>query len=396
MLAPMEFASEEMIPSAPTAAADAPAEAGSPRVKDSWSRGELFTGALVLVLLAFATSAQGLVALRALGSDVTYAEVVLRHAAMWTFWGLAALVLVPLWNWSSETLPTWGHWTFHVVGSIVDSLLSCVLLQRLAEDLAPAFMQEAHDAVMREMGLPPVMLPGLVVYWAICGLTSLRNARRGLASQRLEAHRVAQRNAELEASLQTARFNLLKRQVQPHFLFNALNTVACLAEEGEPARTRGVVLSLAGVLRSTLEITDADATTLGDEIHLAQQYLDVQRARFGDRFEVHWDVESPALGMELPPLLLITLMENVVEHALGRTTGSVRLEVEASARDRGMTLVVRDDGPGFPVDVLEGRASGTGLANSRARLQHLLGERQRMTLKNRPSGGATVQVEVTR
>lgn len=361
---------------------------------EAWSGGELVAGGLVLVLLALATSAQGFVAFEGMGADVAYTDLLLRHGAMWSFWGAAGLLLVPAWGWTGSRLPAAAHLGVHVLGSAAASFLSWWLLHFLASDLVSPVLGARAAPGTPPPKLPPVILPGLSVYWIICGLASLRAARRGLAAERLEAHLVAKRNAELEASLQAARFDLLQRQVQPHFLFNALNTVACLAEEGEGARTKEVVLSLAGVLRSTIDAADSGAVPLADEVRLARQYLDVQRARFGDRLDVRWDLEPEAMTLDLPPLLLITLVENVVEHALARSTRGTRLEIVARAEGERVSLTVRDDGPGFPEDVLEGRAAGTGLASSRARLEHLHGTRQSMRLANRATGGAEVVVEV--
>jgi two-component system, LytTR family, sensor kinase len=203
----------------------------------------------------------------------------------------------------------------------------------------------------------------------------------------------------LERQLAEARLDALRRQLDPHFLFNTLNAVASLVER-DPRGVRKMISRLGALLRFSLEGADAPEIPLRRELDLLQQYLDIMQVRFQGRLEVTMDTDARTLDALVPTLILQPLVENAIKHGIepqrdgGRITIATRLE--------GDTVVLRvsDDGPGVMLGesplALAGEAptGGVGLRNTRARLAQLYGNQQRFTLARDDERGAVAEVRI--
>jgi len=202
----------------------------------------------------------------------------------------------------------------------------------------------------------------------------------------------AEQQAELAARAREeateAQLSALQAQMNPHFLFNALNTVASLVRIN-PRTAETTVEHLSDVLRRTLARSSRTTGTVGEEIEYLKAYLAVEQQRFGDRLAVEWAVTPEALPCRLPPLVLQPLVENALRHGLGARLEGGRLRISAARHNGRLELAVSDDGAGLPPRVLE----GTGLGNLRRRLSTLYGEAARLSLESsRP--GTTVRLEL--
>lgn len=193
-----------------------------------------------------------------------------------------------------------------------------------------------------------------------------------------------QRQKELAAR---AELQLLRAQVRPHFIFNALNTIASQVHHDPDVADR-MIVGLGTLLRRSLDHDDAMEVPLRDEIELARAYLDIEQARFEDRLEVEWNMESAAQDALVPSLLLQPLVENAVRHGLAPRAAPGRLCISGRRRGSEVLLSVEDDGIGLPRQVIE----GIGLATVRAKLARLYGPRQSFLLEPRPGGGAAATV----
>jgi sensor histidine kinase YesM len=227
------------------------------------------------------------------------------------------------------------------------------------------------------------------VYWAIVGGVQAVRASR-------EARERQQATARLEAGLAEARLAALRAQLDPHFLFNTLNAVSALALRGEREGVVEALSTLSDLLRSTLGGAPTQEVALGDELALLDRYLQIQRLRFSDRLTVERDVAPETLDAAVPAMLLQPLVENAIQHGVAVRPGPTRIVVRARLDGDALHLAVLDTGPGFP----DGSASGAngngaregiGLANSRARLAQLYGDRQRLECRNVVGAGALVE-----
>jgi two-component system sensor histidine kinase LytS len=204
-----------------------------------------------------------------------------------------------------------------------------------------------------------------------------------------------QLSSQLQLSeLQTATATALQAQMEPHFVFNALNTIAAFIRT-EPERARRLVLAFADHLRSRLA-RPGELVTFDEELHHVRSYLELEQARFGAQLRVTIDASPEALQVRLPPLLVQPLVENAIKH--GKTDRPLNLLVRARVRRGRLRVTVRDDGRGIARDVIErvlepgvGEGTGLGLANVNLRLNVHYGEAVR--LRSFPFG-TVVRLEV--
>ena len=207
-------------------------------------------------------------------------------------------------------------------------------------------------------------------------------------SRRREADaRAAQlRQMELERSLHRSRFETLRAQINPHFLFNTLNSIASLVESSSNREAYKVIELLAALLRNALDFSLDDVVSLEEELEFLDAYLAIENVRFADRLRVEKSVPYECLGYRVPALSLQPLLENVVKHAVSATSEPVSVLIDVSCRKGILTIRISDDGPGFP-DPIE---RGVGLDNVQNRLLYLYGESALFDLRNGPSGGASL------
>lgn len=202
------------------------------------------------------------------------------------------------------------------------------------------------------------------------------------------ARRLEVAAAQLSEQLTRAQLDTLRAQLNPHFLFNSLNSVAVLARRGKVAEVEHMVTRLADLLRHSLESSRTQLVTLRVELEAVRRYLDIEQIRFGDRLQVTIDVNDALLDCMVPSFLLQPLVENAVRHGPVDTRTPVRIVVGASNSNGQLTLVVSDDGAGIRDDV--GAGDGVGLANTRARLKGLYGDAASLSLSSGTAGTGTV------
>jgi LytS/YehU family sensor histidine kinase len=217
-----------------------------------------------------------------------------------------------------------------------------------------------------------ITLPfGVAVYLAVVGI---EHAIRYF----IEAREREIQMARLSEQLAGARFAALQAQVNPHFLFNTLNTIAVLVRDGEKMAATRIVEQLSDVLRRTLNRNRANEVALEEELDLVRQYLSIEQARFSDRLRPEFDIDAAALPAAVPSFSVQHLVENAVRHGIARRSESGRGTVTAR-RDRDtLELAVSDDGPGF--DVQAPSPKGHGIENMRERLHALYGGRASLVI----------------
>jgi signal transduction histidine kinase len=209
---------------------------------------------------------------------------------------------------------------------------------------------------------------------------------RALLDERLRAE-------QANALLRQAQLQRLTRQMQPHFLFNALNTVSSLIHS-DVDRADATLIQLAEVLRATLELGDAHEASLDTELRLARGYAGVMEARFAERVCIGWQVDETLLAERLPVMSLQPLLENVFKHTVERRRGLTRIDITAAREGSELVLRVDDDaGALVPVSSASG-TSGIGLANLRVRLAALHGIRATVNLSARAGGGVRAELRL--
>ncbi|WP_020652708.1 sensor histidine kinase [Massilia niastensis] len=191
----------------------------------------------------------------------------------------------------------------------------------------------------------------------------------GLPLWRAQIQYRAQQIARLQQAALAAELKTLQAQIEPHFLYNTLANTRYLTRH-DPDKAGRMLEHLIAYLHSALPDMRADSSTVGREVELARHYLALVGLRFGERLRVEIAVPEALAGLSLPPLMLMTLVENAVRHGLERQPGEVRIQLRAAMRGSFLLLTVADDGPGIGNAVL---GNGVGLRNLRERLAALYG-----------------------
>lgn len=203
------------------------------------------------------------------------------------------------------------------------------------------------------------------------------------------------RASQLKTQLAQAQLQALQMQLQPHFLFNTLNSISALLDEDVDAADE-MLARLGDFLRMTLQNSGAQQVTLQEEMEFLRCYLEIERVRFQDRLTVSFDIAPEALDALVPNLILQPLVENAIHHGIVMQAGPGRIEICAAHLNGALVLQVKDNGPGLaPVPDASGKLhGGVGLANTRARLEQYYGTTQRFEMVDAREGGLQVILEI--
>jgi two-component system LytT family sensor kinase len=359
-----------------------------------WSR-----AVAIATLLGLSSVAFVYFGMQAAGKPLPFTTALLAGLPDWYFWA----ALTPLVFWVGDRIPfEAARWpravAIHLVVGAIVALAELAVFTLFNHWFyynpyapAPAAFGDAYV-----WNILRLFHYAFLIYWVLAAAgVALRFQRDAVARER-EAARLNVRNAELESELTRAQLDMLRAQLQPHFLFNALNTIAGLVRERRNEAATDVIAGLGGLLRHALGTLDRDEIPLREELDVLESYLDVERARFGDRLRVHLDIDSATLDCRVPSMILQPLVENAIRHGLAT---SAEGEIWISARLKGtrLELEVRDSGRGFGDDVASlAESSRLGLQNTRARLDRLYGDRHSFFVGNGASGGARARIVLTR
>lgn len=304
---------------------------------------------------------------------------------------LFIVVLDVVWRWPMDR----AHWRrslpVHLVTFVLFTVAHTSFMAVSRSALAPLLGLGTYDygrmSVRYFMEAPNDAIAYAVVLVAL----ALGEARRAVRER-------ARQTAELERSLAQAELQNLRLRLQPHFLFNALNTIAARMYD-DPAAADAMIGHLADLLRHSLRSAQRQEVPLTDELALLDGYLAITRERFGDRLAVAVHAEPDTLGASVPSLVLQPLVENAVRHGRASRTGEGRIDVRTMRRGDDLCLVVENDGcepeaaPEDPEPLTPARdsdSSGLGLAATADRLRLLYGAAGRCDAGPLPGGGFRV------
>lgn len=224
----------------------------------------------------------------------------------------------------------------------------------------------------------------ILTYWVILGVYYVLDYHHRWREREVHA-------AELERALSEAQLQALKMQLHPHFLFNALNSIAALMHSDVEAADT-MLVRLSDLLRRALDQAGAQEVSLGQELDFLRPYLEIEKVRFQERLSVVFAIPPELLEARVPNLILQPLVENAIRHGIAPRTAPGHITVSAVREGETLHLEVRDNGGGL----FEGRSpvEGIGLGNTRARLERLYGAAQSFTLVNLPEGGLSARVSL--
>ncbi len=198
---------------------------------------------------------------------------------------------------------------------------------------------------------------------------------------------------QLESELSQAQLQALRMQVQPHFLFNAHNTIAMLIRRKKYDQAVNMISGLSDLLRTTLTREHHQFVTVDEEVAIINKYLAIEKVRFEDTLTVSVEVASDVSDAQVPNLILQPLVENAIKHGVARALDGACIRIFAKKCDGMLVLGIHNTGPGLAESRDSVRTGGIGLQNVRSRLQKLFGNEQRLSLAN-ADGGVLAQLEI--
>ena len=224
----------------------------------------------------------------------------------------------------------------------------------------------------------------LIVYLLILVITVAMDSRERVARQLIES-------ARLNEELSKAQLVALRRQIEPHFMFNTLHAIAGLVRDHRNDAAVSMIVGLSEFLRRASDDSQQAQVPLEEEVEYLQRYVDIQQVRFGDRLVVTIEIPPDLMRAKVPHLLLQPLVENAIQHGISQRIAGGAVRVSGAADRGNLRLIVYNDGPQLSADRPAGHA-GVGLGNLRLRLRILYQDRASLELRHVDAGGVEVVV----
>ena len=360
------------------------ADSGERATRLRWRTLQGFAIATALGVIA---ASQHYVSARVEGERVAFVAAVVMTMPFWYLWAL----LAPVVFWLARRLPLEktrlvSRGIAHLALALVlSSLHTAVIFQ-----IIWASRYQLTDTVAELSYLTLFMAyasyqlsSNLLAYCAIAGVAHALDYYRRYRERELATTR-------LSAQLAQAQIRALRMQLNPHFLFNAMNSIAMLIRHQKRDEAVRTVAGLSDLLRYVLEDTRELEVPLRQELDFVERYLAIEQVRFRDRLEVRVDADQDTLDAQVPNLILQPLVENAIRHGIAKRTAATMVAVTAHRTDDMLVLAVVDDGPGLSGGNQMG--NGVGISNTRARLAQLYSSQQKLELHNAPSQGVVATI----
>ena len=335
-----------------------------------------YTGALVGLMVGFPAMLAGEIIALPFAIGCGFAGGGLREAApKEAIWQFTPFVFIDLYKHVWQTVRRVElNWQIVL-------LLAPVALELLRQALAARFGEQR----LFFLGSPsPWMTLFVVIATVLCVATPIKIWNSARIEHRLQ---------EQEKLLLAAKIEALKSQINPHFLFNTLTSIASLIRS-QPDTARMLIVRLSGLLRRLLR-SHEHFVSLREELESVDEYLDIEVVRFGPKLSVRKEISPETLDMVVPSMILQPLVENSIKHGLSRKMGPGCITLRSHRDNARVVIEVQDDGMGFVLDRLDQpMSSGIGLANVRERLRVIYGANYQLKMTSEPGKGTSAQIIV--
>jgi signal transduction histidine kinase len=370
-----------------TSVVNAPDLSGEHAVPTRWI---IAIGIGTAAALALAVSTQTYLSM--LGHGHAYRRILIWQLASWSYWAFVAPLVLRRGAAAASRSGTAARVSLRLAAlGIVLMAAHATLAAQLAVWSQPFTPVETYSfsGALRSQS-PALIAIDLLAYVLLLVVG-------GALAAHYRAQRLELRESRLEAELTRAQLHALRLEIEPHFLFNTLNSIAALIRLKDSRRALEMLVDLSQFMRASLD-QSADKSVqlvpLSTEIEWVKRYVKLQQTRFGDRLDVRYEVDSESLDAQVPTLLLQPIVENALRHGAARQTQPCHVVVGASRERDRLKLWVADDGAGLPPDFDLDRHAGTGLRNIQSRLEHLYGGGAGLELRRGSGGGTLVSVRL--
>lgn len=325
---------------------------------------------LAWLALALFDATQTVVSMHAMGMQHDWWTLFFVIVASWGVWAAATPVALALLRRFPLPSRVAGNWAVHFCACLaIGAAWTCwaATLEHAFNPFAYAKGPEPFLPLWKSKFIGN-LVGDVILYGAIAALSVTFATRKRLSQQR-----------ELLAQAQLA---ALRLQLEPHFIFNALNAVTGLIREKKDNEAIATIAALGDLLRRVTDRSERQLVPLESEAEFLRKYLEIQQVRFGER--LHWQLDIPAdvAGAQVPDLVLQPLVENAIKHGIAKRAKGGTLHITAARAGDTLTLSVANDGPALAAELRD----GVGLSNTRQRLQALYGDRQSLALLDTAQG----------
>lgn len=358
---------------------------GSGAIRNFVTRwGRVWAIAFVLwTVLASLSAAGAHVYTASMGSPESWAQLLAWNITISFVW---SVLTVPIYALSRRFTFERSNWpqtlSLHLAASIALTFVGAAVIVWL-EPLV-TWTPQAH------IGFTPHVLSRVFMdfqrYWYILLITQAIGFYDKYRERELQS-------SQLEAQLAHAQLEMLKTQLEPHFLFNTLNSIATLARNDGLA-AENMTLQLADLLRFSLDGMGVHEVSLSRELTMLQKYIDIQQMRFRDRLQVDMDIAPGTLRALVPNMILQPLVENAIRHGIGPRRAAGLVCIRSRQVFDELWMEICDNGVGLTRFGEVSPPEGVGLRNTRARLQQLYNNEHRLTLEDAPGGGCIVKIHI--
>jgi len=323
-----------------------------------------------------------------LGKESSFAAWFLDAGIEWNTWGLFTLPIV----WLARKYPI-DRKTWLKYGLIHLSICTCMIFVHTFVKIAgslwvfnewtniPFYLDRVY-AYAAWMGPWEILIYGCIVGGSIA-----IDYQKQLRDRELHASR-------LEAQVTRARLENLQQQLQPHFLFNTLNSISVLVQKGDQKAATRMLSNLSDLLRYVLSRDQTREVALTDELEFVRRYVEIEQTRHGERLQVEIHVDPDTLRARVPGFILQLLVENAIRHGVSKKAGPGKVDVRVARENGHLSMVVADNGVGLPLEGATRIREGVGISNARRRLELLYGDGFVFDLRNGESGGAVARMEI--
>jgi two-component system LytT family sensor kinase len=344
--------------------------------------------ALIWLCMGLVSGTQIVVGMRAVGMHHNWAALFFVNAVSWFVWACATPLVLTLGRRFPLTRALDRRfWPIHLGACLVIAIADACWNSGLSHVLNPLAVAGPRPS-WRHLAIIDLYQRfdvGLIAYAAILAAGHTMAFLKRLAMREAEA-------ARLTAELSRAQLDALRRQMEPHFLFNTLNGIAGLVREHKNGPAVEMIAGLSDLLRRVLEGADRQLVPLAEELSFLERYIELQQMRFQDRLNVIVDVPLELYGALVPGLILQPLVENAILHGVGQRVEGGSIRVGAARNEGILTLSIHNDGPVLPASGVESN-SGVGISNTRGRLVTLYGSRCALEVRNHVVAGVADGVE---
>jgi len=345
--------------------------------------------ALIWSAVGLFDATQNVFVMRAEGMHHAWARLFVRLFIAWLPWALATPGVLFLGRRFPPTrfrpISTWG---IHIAAGGTIGLVYSAWVAGLDTLLNP-WLNPAPPGQFLHFWLDKFyngLLSQVILYASILAISYVLDSRARLARQQTET-------AGLNEQLSKAQLNALRRQIEPHFLFNTLHAIAGLVREKRNDAAVSMIAGLSDFLRRVVEDSNRQQVPLGEELEFLQKYMDIQKVRFAERLEVSMNVPEELFSAQVPSLILQPMVENAVKHGIAKRAQGGAIRISAFRSNGRLTLSVYNDGPKLSAD-WDKAGSGIGISNVRTRLQGLYGDGFDLNMRNQEPGGVEISFSV--